>query len=336
MFHLKDSWRKIGRMLSLFIIGTTASICTCPAINPPFVIKHLGDGQSIVQIDEQKKYLLLPVEEVSPEAKLYMIADNDVVRNMNVRLAINKVDYFVPVDLTGFENKHLSFNFQLIPDSAICWKEMKLSDEFDTSNREAFRPVYHFTPAYGWMNDPNGMVYKDGVYHLFYQHNPYGSMWGNMHWGHATSTDLVNWKHQGDAISPDALGTIFSGSCVVDKDNTAGFGAGAIVAFYTSASDRQVQSMAYSLDNGKTFKKYARNPILTSTQRDFRDPKVIWHEDTKKWIMILAVGQEMQIYSSSDLKDWTLESKFGEGQGAHGGVWECPDLIELPIEGTEV
>ena len=265
-----------------------------------------------------------------------MIADNDVVRNMNVRLAINKVDYFVPVDLTGFENKHLSFNFQLIPDSAICWKEMKLSDEFDTSNREAFRPVYHFTPAYGWMNDPNGMVYKDGVYHLFYQHNPYGSMWGNMHWGHATSTDFVNWEHQGDAISPDALGTIFSGSCVVDKDNTAGFGAGAIVAFYTSASDRQVQSMAYSLDNGKTFKKYARNPILTSTQRDFRDPKVIWHEDTKKWIMILAVGQEMQIYSSSDLKDWTLESKFGEGQGAHGGVWECPDLIELPIEGTEL
>ena len=149
MFHLKDSWRKIGRMLSLFIIGTTASICTCPAINPPFVIKHLGDGQSIVQIDEQKKYLLLPVEEVSPEAKLYMIADNDVVRNMNVRLAINKVDYFVPVDLTGFENKHLSFNFQLIPDSAICWKEMKLSDEFDTSNREAFRPVYHFTLTVG-------------------------------------------------------------------------------------------------------------------------------------------------------------------------------------------
>ena len=336
MIHLKDFWRTIRRTLTVFILGTTVAVFTCQAINPPFVIKHLGDGQSIVQIDEQKKFLLLPVEEASPEAKLYMIADNDVVRSMNVRLAVNKVDYFVPVDLTGFDNKHLSFNFQLIPDSALCWEEMKLSDEFDVSNREKYRPVYHFSPAYGWMNDPNGMFYKDGVYHLFYQHNPYGSMWGNMHWGHATSTDLVTWEHHGDAISPDALGTIFSGSCVVDKDNTAGFGAGAVIAFYTSASDRQVQSMAYSLDNGKTFKKYARNPILTSTQRDFRDPKVIWHEDTKKWIMVLAVGQEMEIYSSADLTSWTLESKFGEGQGAHGGVWECPDLLELPVEGTEL
>ncbi|WP_300701867.1 GH32 C-terminal domain-containing protein [Bacteroides sp.] len=336
MIQFRKIWRSTYRLLSVLIIGAAATVITCQAVNPPFVIKHLGDGQSIVQIDEQRKYLLLPVEEASPEAKLYMIANNDVVRSMNVRLAINKIDYFVPVDMTGFENKQLSFNFQLIADSALCWDEIKLADEFDFSNREVFRPVYHFTPAYGWMNDPNGMVYKDGVYHLFYQHNPYGSMWGNMHWGHATTKDLINWEHQPEAILPDALGTIFSGSCVVDKDNTAGFGAGAIVAFYTSASERQVQSMAYSLDNGKTFKKYARNPILTSTQRDFRDPKVIWHKDTQKWIMILAVGQEMQIYSSPNLKDWAYESSFGEGQGAHGGVWECPDLIEVPIENTEL
>ena len=157
MIHLKDFWRTIRRTLTVFILGTTVAVFTCQAINPPFVIKHLGDGQSIVQIDEQKKFLLLPVEEASPEAKLYMIADNDVVRSMNVRLAVNKVDYFVPVDLTGFDNKHLSFNFQLIPDSALCWEEMKLSDEFDVSNREKYRPVYHFSPAYGWMNDPNGM-----------------------------------------------------------------------------------------------------------------------------------------------------------------------------------
>ncbi len=336
MIQFRKIWCSTYRLLFVLIIGAAATVITCQAVNPPFVIKHLGDGQSIVQIDEQRKYLLLPVEEASPEAKLYMIADNDVVRSMNVRLAINKIDYFVPVDMTGFKNKQLSFNFQLIADSALCWDEIKLSDEFDSFNREVFRPVYHFTPAYGWMNDPNGMVYKDGIYHLFYQYNPYGSMWGNMHWGHATTKDLVDWEHQPEAIVPDALGTIFSGSCVVDKDNTAGFGAGAIIAFYTSAGERQVQSMAYSLDNGKTFKKYARNPILTSTQRDFRDPKVFWHNDTHKWVMILAVGQEMQIYSSPNLKDWTYESCFGEGQGAHGGVWECPDLIELPIENTEL
>lgn len=297
-------------------------------------IKHLGDGQSIVRLDTDSRYLLLPVEESSPESKLYMIVDNDVVRTLNVRLSVNKVDYYVPVDLSGYTDKSVLFNFQQTPESALCWKEMKLSDQFDTSNREKFRPVYHFSPAYGWMNDPNGMVYKDGEYHLFYQHNPYGSMWGNMHWGHAISKDLVRWEHRSDAIAPDALGTIFSGSCVVDVDNTAGFGVGAIVAFYTSAGDRQVQSMAYSLDNGRSFQKYDRNPILTSTERDFRDPKVLWHADTKKWIMILAVGQEMQLYSSPNLKDWTLESCFGEGQGVHAGVWECPDLIELPVKGT--
>lgn len=298
-------------------------------------IKHLGEGQSIVRVDARAKYLLLPVEESSPESKLYMIVDNDVVRTLNVRLAVNKVDYLVPVDLSGYADKHISFNFQLAPESALCWKEMKLSDQFDSSsNREKFRPAYHFSPAWGWMNDPNGMVYKDGEYHLFYQYNPYGSMWGNMHWGHAISKDLIHWEHQPVAIAPDALGTIFSGSCVVDKDNTAGFGAGAIVAFYTSASDRQTQSMAYSLDNGRTFKKYDRNPILTSTRRDFRDPKVFWHKESGKWVMVLAVGQEMQLYSSPDLKEWTYESSFGEGQGAHAGVWECPDLIELPVKGT--
>lgn len=299
-------------------------------------IRHLGENQSIVRVESPSRYLLLPVEESSPESKLYMIVDNDVVKTMNVRLAAGKVDYYVPVDLAGYADKSISFNVQLTPETAVCWKELKLSDTFDTSNCEAFRPLYHFSPAYGWMNDPNGMVYKDGEYHLFYQHNPYGSMWGNMHWGHAVSRDLTHWEHLPEAICPDALGTIFSGSCVVDAENTAGFGAGALIAFYTSASDRQVQSMAYSLDNGRTFRKYNRNPILTSTYRDFRDPKVFWHADTKKWIMTVAVGQEMQFYSSPDLKEWTYESSFGEGQGAHGGVWECPDLIELPVKGTEL
>jgi hypothetical protein len=211
---------------------------------------------------------------------------------------------------------------------------MKLSDTFDTSNREKFRPTYHFSPLYGWMNDPNGMVYKDGEYHLFYQYNPYGSKWGNMNWGHAISKDLVNWEHRPVAIAPDAFGTIFSGSAVIDHHNTAGFGAGAIVAIYTQNGDRQVQSIAYSTDNGRTFTKYENNPVLVSEARDFRDPKVFWYEGTKRWIMVLAVGQEMQFFSSPNLKDWTFESSFGKGHGAHGNVWECPDLFELPVEGT--
>ena len=270
-----------------------------------------------------------------------MIVNNKEVNVADVRLAVNRVDYFVPLDLSDYAGKNILLKFKLGSNdpirgklSAVCCKEMKLSDTFDTSNREKFRPTYHFSPLYGWMNDPNGMVYKDGEYHLFYQHNPYGSKWGNMHWGHAISKDLINWEHRPDAITPDALGTIFSGSAVVDTDNTAGFGAGAIVAIYTQNSDRQVQSIAYSTDNGRSFTKYENNPVLTSDARDFRDPKVFWHKETQRWIMLLAVGQEMQIFSSSNLKDWAFESSFGEGQGAHGGVWECPDLFELPVDGT--
>lgn len=318
------------------VLASSAISPSCHAAASDVEIRHLGEGQSIVRIDRSARYLLLPVEESSTESKLYMIVDNDVVKTLNVRLAMNRVDYFVPVDLSAYDGKKISFNFQLAPETAVCWREIKLSDQFDTTNREKFRPLYHFSPAWGWMNDPNGMVYKDGEYHLFYQYNPYGSMWGNMHWGHAVSKDLSRWEHLPVAIAPDALGTIFSGSCVVDEDNTAGFGPGALVAFYTSASDRQVQSLAYSLDNGRTFQKYDRNPILTSTQRDFRDPKVFWHAGSKKWIMILAVGQEMQLYSSPNLKEWTYESSFGAGQGAHAGVWECPDLFELPVKGTEL
>ena len=276
-----------------------------------------------------------------PDVRVSMIVNNKEVNVADVRLAVNRVDYFVPLDLSDYAGKNILLKFKLGSNdpirgklSAVCCKEMKLSDTFDTGNREKFRPTYHFSPLYGWMNDPNGMVYRDGEYHLFYQHNPYGSKWGNMHWGHAISKDLINWEHRPDAITPDALGTIFSGSAVVDTDNTAGFGAGAIVAIYTQNSDRQVQSIAYSTDNGRSFTKYENNPVLTSDARDFRDPKVFWHKETQRWIMLLAVGQEMQIFSSSNLKDWAFESSFGEGQGAHGGVWECPDLFELPVDGT--
>ena len=334
------SFKQVQTFLTILVM-MIFSFLDVSADTSSLLIKDLGEGHCLVHINTNQRYLLLPVEEVMPDVRVSMIVNNKEVNVADVRLAVNRVDYFVPLDLSDYAGKNILLKFKLGSNdpirgklSAVCCKEMKLSDTFDTGNREKFRPTYHFSPLYGWMNDPNGMVYKDGEYHLFYQHNPYGSKWGNMHWGHAISKDLINWEHRPDAITPDALGTIFSGSAVVDTDNTAGFGAGAIVAIYTQNSDRQVQSIAYSTDNGRSFTKYENNPVLTSDARDFRDPKVFWHKETQRWIMLLAVGQEMQIFSSSNLKDWAFESSFGEGQGAHGGVWECPDLFELPVDGT--
>ncbi|MBE6288750.1 MAG: DUF4980 domain-containing protein [Bacteroidaceae bacterium] len=308
-------------------------------------VVDLGDGHGMVRINPTQKYLILPVEDTAPDVSISVMVDNVQVETFTVRLAINKVDYTVPYELSKYTGKHVVLRFAMNPlerggvrpkvkDAVFC-NNLALANSYDASNKETlWRPVYHFAPQWGWMNDPNGMVYKDGEYHLFYQYNPYGSRWGNMNWGHAISRDLVSWEHMPVAISPDGLGTIFSGSAVVDKDNTAGFGANAIVAFYTQASARQMQSIAYSTDNGRTFKKYAGNPVLTGEVADFRDPKVSWHEGTHKWILTLAVGQEIRFYSSPNLKDWTYESNFGEGQGNHGGVWECPDLFELPVAGT--
>lgn len=331
-FSSKKSLLAIALGLSLTVQGAENSM----------VVKCLANEQNIILLDSVKKFLLLPVQENAPEGKVNIIVNNEfqLEQNINIRLAREKVDYYVPLDLSAYQGKSVSVDVTGMPVSSLCWKEIKLSDTFYSSNRETYRPVYHHTPVYGWMNDPNGMFYKDGVYHLYFQYNPYGSMWANMTWGHSTSTDLTHWTYEGTAIVPDAWGAIFSGSCVVDKDNTAGFGKGAVVAFYTSAKstpwgDVQSQSMAYSLDNGKTFIKYEHNPILTSTERDFRDPKVFWYAPGKHWVMMLAVGQEMQIYSSGNLKEWKKESSFGAMQGAHGGVWECPDLVEVAVEGSK-
>ncbi|OWA34156.1 glycoside hydrolase [Saccharibacillus sp. O16] len=204
------------------------------------------------------------------------------------------------------------------------------------------RGTYHFSPSSHWMNDPNGMVYWDGEYHLFFQHHPFGDKWGPMHWGHAVSRDLVNWEELNIALEPDELGTIFSGSAVVDWNNTTGFfpDEPGLVAIFTHHLERpneptvQSQSLAYSHDRGRTWIKYAGNPVLTSlNDPDFRDPKVFWHEESRHWIMILACGQEVQLYRSEDLKSWTFSSTFGEGIGSHEGVWECPDLFELALDG---
>lgn len=296
----------------------------------------LSSNHAMKRVKTADKYILLPVEEEEGYAHIRVIKDNQVVKEFNCKLAINKTDYNVPLDVSEYGGEVL-LDIQFSGDKRsiglinnfVCWNDIKATNVFDSMNREKFRSIYHHTPVYGWMNDPNGMFYKDGVWHLYYQYNPYGSQWENMTWAHSTSTDLIHWKNHGEVIQPDALGTIFSGSSVVDKENTAGFGKDAVVAFYTSAGAAQTQSIAYSTDNGETFKKYVNNPILTSDVPDFRDPNVFWNEEVKQWNLILAVGQQMNIYSSKNLKDWKYESSFGEGYGNHGGVWECPDLLKM-------
>ncbi|HEY8934097.1 MAG TPA: glycoside hydrolase family 32 protein [Cyclobacteriaceae bacterium] len=205
---------------------------------------------------------------------------------------------------------------------------------------EKHRPQFHFSPEKNWMNDPNGLLYFDGEYHLFFQHDSYEKVFTNMSWGHAISNDLIHWKEYPKAIIPDGdgFGLIFSGSAVVDKNNTAGFGNNAFVAFYTGTELQQQQCIAYSTDKGRNWIKYKNNPVIRnekddSTPADFRDPKVMWHEETKKWIMSLAVKDHVEFWSSHNLLEWKKESEFGQAVGGHSGVWECPDLFELPVEG---
>ncbi|WP_439556435.1 glycoside hydrolase family 32 protein [Dyadobacter sp.] len=220
---------------------------------------------------------------------------------------------------------------------------------FAQDMQEKYRPQFHFSPRSNWMNDPNGMVFHNGTYHLFFQYYPDDKVWGPMHWGHATSKDLVSWKEQPIALYPDSLGYIFSGSAVVDAANTSGFGQDGkalLVAIFThhnpvlekqKTGKHEYQSLAYSLDDGKTWTKYSGNPVLPNPGiTDFRDPKVSWYEPQKKWVMTLATKDRITFYSSPNLKDWTRESEFGANEGAHGGVWECPDLFPIMHNGKQV
>lgn len=214
------------------------------------------------------------------------------------------------------------------------------------NNQTKFRPQFHFTPKDQWMNDPNGMVFYEGEYHLFYQYHPESTVWGPMHWGHAVSQDLVHWEHLPIALAPDEHGAIFSGSVVVDKHDTSGFfgGKSGLVAIFTHHDTkpgtdltRQRQSIAYSTDRGRTWIKYANNPVLIEEALpDFRDPKVFWFNPQQSWIMVIAAGDAIRFYKSPNLKEWTYSGEFGVGQGSHDGVWECPDLFELPVDGDTI
>ncbi|MBR5403233.1 MAG: GH32 C-terminal domain-containing protein [Bacteroidales bacterium] len=253
--------------------------------------------------------IMLPVQEDAPAAKLYVIGNKEKIQ-YDILPATSTVDYHVQYKAED----NCVVRIEGVSFQSVFYKKLKRGHD---GKKHSF---LHFTPSSGWINDPNGLVYKDGVWHMYFQYNPFFSKWGNMSWGHATSKDLVNWKEHPVALMPDSLGMIFSGSAACDKNR--------IAAMYTSAGKGQSQSLAWSYDGGMTYVKLPSNPVLKSSNPDFRDPKIFRYEDS--WRMVLASGNTIEIYSSSNLIDWDYESCFGEEIGNHGGVWECPDLFELP------
>ena len=328
--------KKIINHLAVAMVAV--SFTACQPQKSGLTFEHQGDTLTIVHITNPSKYLILPIQESCNEGKVKLDTGSPADMAMDVRLAVDSVEYYVPFALPQGA-KEAVVTIGRVAANAVCWENISLADTFDTSNTDYYRPEYHHTPLYGWMNDANGLVYKDGEYHLYFQYNPYGSKWGNMHWGHSVSKDLVHWEHLDPAIARDTLGHIFSGSTVIDKFNSAGYGKDAMIAFYTSASDEhgQIQCMAYSNDNGRTYTKYENNPILTPFDglKDFRDPKVFWYEPAQKWYMIVSADKNMRFYSSTDLKQWEYLSQFGEGYGVQPNQFECPDFIQLPVDGNK-
>ncbi len=291
-----------------------------------------------------KKYLNFPVTTGAPQRLISLIVGGEVVREFEIELAPDEPQFWVFLDTSEFHGKKASLRIDKLTSTETGgFDSVFQADTFpgkENLYKETLRPQFHFSSRRGWNNDPNGLAYYDGEYHLFYQHNPYGWRWGNMTWGHAVSTDLVHWAELGDAIHPDGLGTIFSGSAVVDLHNTTGFQTGdekVLVCIYTSAggtnrmSEGQpfTQSIAYSTDRGRTFTKYENNPVQGHINGGNRDSKVIWHEPTGRWVIVLYLDdQRMGFFTSKDLKSWQFQSEL---KCFH----ECPELFQLPVDGDE-
>ena len=316
-------------LLAIFILMSCSTV-------PQITVEHVED-KSFIHIDGKCRYLVLPIQDKTRTVSVRVKDADPSVPHMDIRLAADAVDYHVPFELPKGRGRKTVEVLGLAND-AICWSKLRTADEIDWVVEEKYRPLFHFTPRTAWMNDPNGLVYKDGVYHMYYQHNPYGCKGGNLHWGHASSRNLVDWEHHDVVLYRDTLGHAFSGSSVVDHDNRAGFGKGAIVAFYTAhvnkRSPEEVQCIAYSNDGGMTFIKYEGNPVIVphDGMNDFRDPKVFWYEPEKKWVMVLAAYYELRFYSSKNLKDWEYTGCFGKGYGSQPSQFECPDLMKLPVD----
>lgn len=289
-----------------------------------------------VKLKINKKYINFPVShKMERKAMTLSVKGQDPCRFV-IRLAEGEPDYWVFRDVSALKGKTVTLSYEGSEAAmAKIYQDDRIADE-DEIYKEKYRPQYHFTTRRGWINDPNGLVFYNGSYHMFYQHNPMERDWENMHWGHTVSTDLVHWQEQPLALHPDTIGTMFSGSAVIDYNNTAGYngrnGKPAMVVFYTAdRPEYERQCMAYSLDEGRTFTKYEGNPVVDSHEKwqthDTRDPKVFWYAPGKHWVMVLNERDGHSIYNSTDLKHWTFQSHTT-------GFWECPELFELPVDGN--
>ena len=299
------------------------------------LLPQLADAaQRTIKITKQ--YLNFPVSHRTDRARMTFTAKGTDDLSVVIRLAPGDADYWVFKDMTAYRGKTVTITYEGNADGLSKIYESDQPAGQEEMYREKNRPQFHFTTRRGWINDPNGLIFYDGEYHLFYQHNPYEREWENMHWGHAVSRDLVHWEELNDALYPDALGTMFSGSAVIDYENTSGFGSkknpAMVVAYTASSADRQVQCIAYSLDRGRTFTKYEKNPVVDSKEKwnsvDTRDPRLFWYAPGGHWVMVLNERDGHSIYTSADLKEWTYQSHVT-------GFWECPELIELPVDGDK-
>lgn len=299
------------------------------------LLPQLADAaQRTIKITKQ--YLNFPVSHRTDRARMTFTAKGTDDLSVVIRLAPGDADYWVFKDMTAYRGKTVTITYEGNADGLSKIYESDQPAGQEEMYREKNRPQFHFTTRRGWINDPNGLIFYDGEYHLFYQHNPYEREWENMHWGHAVSRDLVHWEELNDALYPDELGTMFSGSAVIDYENTSGFGSkknpAMVVAYTASSANRQVQCIAYSLDRGRTFTKYEKNPVVDSKEKwnsvDTRDPRLFWYAPGNHWVMVLNERDGHSIYTSADLKEWTYQSHVT-------GFWECPELIELPVDGDK-
>jgi sucrose-6-phosphate hydrolase SacC (GH32 family) len=315
-------------------------------INVDHIVQTDTKPKGVLQNAERQfiasaRYLHIPIKNGAPKRVLTLLVEGkEIVRN-DVEIADGKADWWAPMDVSAWKGKPLTMRVDKLHEDSTGLSSIEQSDslkEADDLYRESLRGQFHFSPRRGWNNDPNGMVFYNGEYHLFFQHNPYGWGWGNMHWGHAVSKDMVHWEELGDKLLPDTMGPMFSGSAVVDWNNTSGFGKDGnppLVLIYTAAGNPTVQAIAYSTD-GRSFTKYSGNPVLQQITGGNRDPKVFWHEDTQKWVMVLYVELQgkhtIHFFTSPNLREWALAS-VTEGIAGTAFLFECPDFFELPVDG---